>query len=489
MKRTALTPAVLALAAGSALAGGAPPLVIYSEIPGDPTAQAPGLGIEFTAMLSLYGSPNGQHWIFKAFVDDAENDVIVVGFGLTGTVVAKEAELTGLGDGTSHNFLDSDCGINDLGQYVYGSRLDGATSGTDEIAIAGDGGGETAAFREGDLAPGLFDTGATGDETYGNSLNSVSRLADGTVCVRADSINNIDSNFESALYIGSSVAAQEGTMATTGETLDSFVALSGNTFSVSPDGAHWIVEADIDPSFTSMDAVLVDGAIVLKAGDILAEGPSNEIDGVFSVEMAPNNDWYARGDYTDDTDWIVRNGKLIAFTGGAVDAGDFENWGAVLTGVTGNINGDYIITGDTDNPDPAINNVMSLNGQQIVAREGDGVDLDGNGMADDNAEIASFSAEDLILATDGTIYAFVTLREAGGGTGLGDAFIRILPGAAPCNGADLAEPFGQLDFSDVSAFLVAFGAMEAAADLALPMGQWDFSDVVEFLNLFGAGCP
>ncbi len=63
------------------------------------------------------------------------------------------------------------------------------------------------------------------------------------------------------------------------------------------------------------------------------------------------------------------------------------------------------------------------------------------------------------------------------------------PPAGGCNGADLAEPFGQLDFSDVSAFLVAFGAMEAAADLAEPTGQFDFSDVIEFLSQFGAGCP
>ncbi|MEZ6243625.1 MAG: GC-type dockerin domain-anchored protein [Phycisphaerales bacterium] len=58
-----------------------------------------------------------------------------------------------------------------------------------------------------------------------------------------------------------------------------------------------------------------------------------------------------------------------------------------------------------------------------------------------------------------------------------------------CNGADIAEPFGQLDFSDVVAFLVAFGAMDPAADVAAPIGQWDFSDVVEFLTLFAQGCP
>jgi hypothetical protein len=55
--------------------------------------------------------------------------------------------------------------------------------------------------------------------------------------------------------------------------------------------------------------------------------------------------------------------------------------------------------------------------------------------------------------------------------------------------ADLAEPLGVLDFSDVSAFLVAFGAMDPAADLALPLGVFDFSDVTTFLAAFGAGCP
>ncbi len=55
--------------------------------------------------------------------------------------------------------------------------------------------------------------------------------------------------------------------------------------------------------------------------------------------------------------------------------------------------------------------------------------------------------------------------------------------------ADLAEPFGQLDFSDVIAFLVAFAAMDPSVDCAEPFGQFDFSDVIEFLTLFAQGCP
>ncbi len=58
-----------------------------------------------------------------------------------------------------------------------------------------------------------------------------------------------------------------------------------------------------------------------------------------------------------------------------------------------------------------------------------------------------------------------------------------------CGPADLAAPFGVLDFSDVLAFLTAFGAMDPAADLAAPLGVFDFSDVLAFLTAFAAGCP
>ncbi len=55
--------------------------------------------------------------------------------------------------------------------------------------------------------------------------------------------------------------------------------------------------------------------------------------------------------------------------------------------------------------------------------------------------------------------------------------------------ADMAVPFGVLDFTDVLAFNVAFGAMDPAADLAVPFGVFDFSDVIAFNTAFAAGCP
>lgn len=57
-----------------------------------------------------------------------------------------------------------------------------------------------------------------------------------------------------------------------------------------------------------------------------------------------------------------------------------------------------------------------------------------------------------------------------------------------CNGADLAEEFGVLDFFDVSAFMSAFSASDPDADLNND-GVFNFFDVSSFLGAFGAGCP
>lgn len=60
--------------------------------------------------------------------------------------------------------------------------------------------------------------------------------------------------------------------------------------------------------------------------------------------------------------------------------------------------------------------------------------------------------------------------------------------AAGCNGADLAEPYGTLNFFDVSAFLSAFNSADAAADFNSD-GSFDFFDVSAFLSTYNAGCP
>ncbi len=57
-----------------------------------------------------------------------------------------------------------------------------------------------------------------------------------------------------------------------------------------------------------------------------------------------------------------------------------------------------------------------------------------------------------------------------------------------CSDADLAEPYGQLDFFDVSAFLDAYNNARTNADID-HNGDFDYFDVSLFLGTYNAGCP
>jgi len=57
-----------------------------------------------------------------------------------------------------------------------------------------------------------------------------------------------------------------------------------------------------------------------------------------------------------------------------------------------------------------------------------------------------------------------------------------------CNEADLAEPYGSLNFFDISAFLSAFSDNDPSADITGD-GTYNFFDISAFLSIFSAGCP
>ncbi|MEM9374460.1 MAG: GC-type dockerin domain-anchored protein, partial [Planctomycetota bacterium] len=55
--------------------------------------------------------------------------------------------------------------------------------------------------------------------------------------------------------------------------------------------------------------------------------------------------------------------------------------------------------------------------------------------------------------------------------------------------ADLAAPFGELNFFDIAAYIGLFNANDPAADIAAPFGSLNFFDISEYIGLFNAGCP
>lgn len=57
-----------------------------------------------------------------------------------------------------------------------------------------------------------------------------------------------------------------------------------------------------------------------------------------------------------------------------------------------------------------------------------------------------------------------------------------------CSAADLAEPYGTLNFFDLAAFLDLYNATDAAADLN-DDGLINFFDLSAYLDIYNAGCP
>lgn len=55
--------------------------------------------------------------------------------------------------------------------------------------------------------------------------------------------------------------------------------------------------------------------------------------------------------------------------------------------------------------------------------------------------------------------------------------------------ADLAAPFGTLNFFDIAAYIDLFNANDPAADIAAPFGSLNFFDISEYIGLYNAGCP
>ena len=77
-------------------------------------------------------------------------------------------------------------------------------------------------------------------------------------------------------------------------------------------------------------------------------------------------------------------------------------------------------------------------------------------------------------------------------TGLGPApIVDIGPyeSGPGCTPADLAEPFGVLNFFDLAAYLDLYNAGDPTADLAPPFGVLNFFDLAAYLDAYNTGCP
>ncbi len=433
--------------------------------------------------LDLYGSPLGSYWIFKAFTDNPDlsaNDVIILGSGTTGAVVAREGDPSPIA-GLTYGIMDADCGVNESGHYAFGNRLSGGSAAADEIIFTFDGTNTVTAVREGDPAPGLFDPNGAGDELFGNSLRSAHVLEDGTVAFRADGIQNIVAEYRSALYHGSTLLVQEGTSAETFAGGDVYDTL-GLKFSSGAGVGDWVVEADVLVGPNTDEAVSVNSVIELRDGDVLG-GLAAPIVIIHAVDMSGGGDWLARGQLSTTEPWAVLNGVVIAAGGQPIVPGSTELVAEPILAVHGNGGGDSVVVTATS----AGREVVVLNGTHVIASTGDPVSV-----APGTAFIESFAVNDVVLSVDlnddlvddRLLFAIVKLRDAGFQP-LGDALIVIRLAGALCPW-DCGDGDGAVGIGDFLAVLGTWGEVGVPCDF--DGGGVSISDFLKLLGQWGA-CP
>jgi hypothetical protein len=419
--------------------------VIFCEIPASPKSIVPGAldigglpeATNFRALEDIFVSPDGSTWMLKGRTQQGsdEENILIKGSGASGTMFAQEGQPIPAGaPGELYDFFGSTVGrFNSLNQFAYSARARGGVAAVFQKVIFWNGTTFSIPTKMGDLYTGLSDLAPNpvGDETVGNSIGSIHLLDDGRIGAQDSTIGNIHSSKRPAIFYDRGMFHQSDTTTVTnlaGTGTVTWDSISSGSFFTTPDGLHWIAEGDIDPAINAIDVLVHDGRVVLEEGQAVV-GSGLILGAISESEIATNGDWYARGRDSSSTstsapDWAVRNGVMIARTGDAITPA--EHYGDTIWAVAGNGLGDWVLGANTDEPNLARNEVIVWNGT-VVAREGDPVDVDGNGQFDDGAflgrgtpTLSAFQPSDLRLTDSNTLYFLANLND-GAGNDLGSA--------------------------------------------------------------------
>ncbi len=509
MSRCCFAPALMmTLLAGTALAG--PPKVLFSNIAGSPTRDVPGSGgLLFDDGTSTQfdrpiASPSYSHVLLTASVDrgasETDNECVLVGtlnpFSMT--LVAIEGGPCGIDGALLGTFIRNEAGINDSGAYAFSADTTAPTT-SDECIFSGAGTTFAPAVREG--SP-ILGTGFTA----GSTNNGAGILNDGTIRGRGSGANG--SSTKQILYIGNTVIAETdvttvpGQLVSPEQTLD--VATS-DRFRTSGDGTDYIWHGDLNGPTASDEIMVVSGSIVAQEGaplpgsGILAnvfgfggDTGSQQIsgDGDHAIYRVTMNDGAGANTRTDV---VMLNDSAVAATDRAIHLGAVEAYDDGIFSTTFfmnlvNNNGDYIVGGVTNAADTAANAVLVLNNERVVVREGDGVDLDGDGAADDDLFVSVFNNDDAFLTDDLKLYFLADLRN-GAGTNVGQAFL-VIDLTPPCPADFNGDGF--VDFFDFDDYVACFEGIACPPGKTADFnndGFVDFFDYDDFVAAFETGCP
>ena len=389
--------------------------ILYSSIANDPSSSLPGLpGITIFAIDRPGVSPDGSHWIIPLILQTgtvADNKVIVV----DGAVVARKGEAPSyLPAGRVHENFAMGVHILNSGAYSFGGDFSGSM-GTDDFVCRGDGLGNIAMVAN----QSIQIAGAPAGWLAGVLVNSF--VTQGGVAYESEAVTGGPPvGMDNVLMLNGSILLQTGVDAPVGQLTglsDAWESFDQEFFWVSSDGAHYILRGDLAGPTGNDNVTVVDGVVVVQELLPLPGGvPTDLVQagtfGTTSVFMSENGNWMAKGTFVGSlAGWALYNGAMVARGGNPIHVGAAETYVGGFHSVTCNNVGDYVIAGFSNAP-AATDTVVVLNNDHVVLREGDPVDLDGNGLLDDNLFVSAIETDDLVLTDDLRLFLTGRLKNA-----------------------------------------------------------------------------
>ena len=436
--------------------------VIFTDVASSPLSAVPGLpGVRFETFDRPNLSPDGSHYVLAGQSDlpNDQSDFLIT----DGMLLLKEGDtLSVLPPGVGITLFDQSANINNAGEIAMSLDTDAPTTEDDYVVLYDGAGNYTVIAAEGSPIPG-----APAGWVY-DTLNTSVITDTGVVAFESDSIDGTagGATDDNAIFFGSTPFIQKGVDSPTGQlgaTTETWDNFDFEDLFVDATGANYILQGDLNGDLATDDVAVVNGVVVAQEGFPLPGGDPAEIvdgSGIASVFMSASGDWIVEGDF-DNTNvpWVLYNGAVVTRGLTPLFPGSTSSWAvASLFASTCNNVGDFLVGGISDNPDPDLANVVVLNNERVILREGDPVDVDGNGVFDDDAFFNFFSSDDFRLTDDLQVYFIASIRDSSG-TVIGDVFCVL----------DAGEPFANYCMSNpnstgVTAELSAVGSASVAAN-------------------------
>jgi hypothetical protein len=492
---------------------------IYTKIPGHPTALVPGArdpsgtptNTEFRQFNQLTVSRTGK-WVIRGFTQQISpdiKDIILSGHGATGSVLLQRGfPFPGAVGNELFEFSGGGVGYNDHDDFVFRIRAQGGVTANAQKVLKSIGGVVSVAFQQGDAYSGLEGPpGVPQSGFVGNSIGSTHLLNNGIIGTHDTTVTGMTSTlwrpvlaYNLQKFMQRNIDFVTGLGGVGTERIGGLTGLNGDQFFATPDfdpvggSGSWIAGGQIDRP-ADQNVVIVNGEVVLRQGQAMPGDPSVVTDAFTNVAILSNGDWYVRGTRLGGGALAVRNGVVIAKTGDEI-GNSGEHWvGTSFSAFTGNNNGDWLIAGQTDNPDPARQYVIAVNGV-IVARQSDPIDLQVPAVIGRaNPATNPWSPDNVYLTDDMVLYFLASIQDGQGNEYTGNpafstplAFLRsALPLGNPiATGAASRKNHGASGNFDIPLPLTGNAGIECRSDGA----TGDYTMVVTFLaNVSVAGTP